>query len=120
MGKPLLGLLLGAVLGAIDGLGALVSAGHDPQIREGIVGIVIGSTFKGILVGVSAGIFARKVNSVPAGVVFGLIVGCILAAVVAILQGKYYVEIILPGSILGAIVGFATQRFGATPATRTA
>jgi hypothetical protein len=38
------------------------------------------------------------------------------------MQHGYYFEIILPGSIVGMIVGFATQRFGAapgiTPATR--
>jgi hypothetical protein len=28
------------------------------------------------------------------------------------MQGKYYMEIMLPGSILGLIVGFATQRMG--------
>jgi hypothetical protein len=36
---------------------------------------------------------------------------------VAAMQGKYYVEIMLPGSILGAIVGFATQRLPKTAAT---
>ena len=36
-------------------------------------------------------------------------------------SGKhYYWEIMLPGSLLGAIVGFATQRYGRTPqASRT-
>jgi putative effector of murein hydrolase LrgA (UPF0299 family) len=38
------------------------------------------------------------------------------------MQHGYYLEIMLPGSIVGMIVGFATQRFGApvatTPATR--
>jgi putative effector of murein hydrolase LrgA (UPF0299 family) len=38
------------------------------------------------------------------------------------MQHGYYFEIILPGSIVGMIVGFATQRYGtaaaATPVTR--
>jgi hypothetical protein len=42
-------------------------------------------------------------------------VGAALAFVVAQLQGKYYLEIILPGSLLGIIVGYATQ-----PQVRTA
>ena len=51
MSKPMLGLVLGGVLGVFDGLSALVSAPNDPAIKAGIVGIVIGSTVKGILTG---------------------------------------------------------------------
>jgi hypothetical protein len=37
-----------------------------------------------------------------------------LVAAMPRLDGRtYYCEIILPGSILGLIVGYATQRFGA-------
>ena len=32
----------------------------------------------------------------------------------------YYVEIMLPGAALGAVVGFATQRFGGSPAASLA
>jgi putative effector of murein hydrolase LrgA (UPF0299 family) len=32
------------------------------------------------------------------------------------MQHGYYLEIILPGSIVGMIVGYATQRYGMTPA----
>ena len=45
-------------------------------------------------------------------------VGMFLAFLVALLQHGYYFEIMLPGSILGAIVGFATQRYKVD--TRTA
>lgn len=109
MNKPLLGLVLGGVLGVFDGLSAMFSA---PETRPELLGIVIGSTMKGLIVGVAAGFFARKVNSVPAGIVFGLVVGAFLAWLIAFMNGKYYLEIILPGSILGIIVGFATQRYG--------
>jgi hypothetical protein len=115
MGKPLLGLILGGILGAFDGLTALISAGHDPEVRDGIVGIVIGSTFKGLVAGVLIGLFARKVRSLPACLVFGLVVGAFFAALIAIMGGKYYLEIILPGSIVGLIVGFATQKYGNPP-----
>ena len=69
MSKPVLGLILGGILGIFDGLTALISA---PEVAPQIVGIIIGSTFKGLVVGVLAGWFARKVQSVPAGIVFGL------------------------------------------------
>jgi predicted membrane protein len=48
--------------------------------------------------------------------VFGLAIGFVLALIVAILQGDHYFEIILPGSIVGLIVGYATQRYGSQPA----
>ena len=113
MSKPVLGLILGGLLGIFDGLTALISA---PEVAPQIVGIIIGSTFKGLVVGVLAGWFARKVQSVAAGVVFGLAVGAFFAYLVAAMpqpSGEhYYWQIVLPGSVLGVIVGYATQRYG--------
>jgi hypothetical protein len=112
MNKILLGLLLGALLGAIDG----GTAWFTPSVRAQLGGIIVGSTIKGLIAGVAAGFFARKVNSVPLGILFGLAVGALLAFIVAYMQHGYYLEIILPGSIVGMIVGYATQRYGMTPA----
>jgi hypothetical protein len=112
MSKPLFGMLLGAILGVLDGLSALLSA---PEVAPQIVGIVIGSTLKGIVAGLLIGWFAKKVNSLPLGILFGLTVGLLLAYAVAAMpdpSGKhYYWEIMLPGSVLGIIVGYATQRY---------
>jgi hypothetical protein len=113
MKKPLFGMLLGGILGIPDGLSALVSAGDDPNIRAGIVGIVIGSTVKGLIAGALIGWFAKKVNSLPLGILFGLGVGTLLAFGVSMMQvaagqPAYYWEIMLPGAILGVIVGYAT------------
>ena len=119
MNKPLLGLVLGGILGVFDGLTALVSA---PEVAPQIVGIVIGSTFKGLLAGVLIGWFAKKVHSLPAGLLVGLAIGAFFAFLVAAMptpDGKhYYWEIILPGSVLGLIVGYATQRYGEGRALR--
>lgn len=112
MNKVLLGLLLGALLGAIDG----GTAWFTPSVRAQLGGIIVGSTIKGLIAGMAAGFFARKVNSVPLGILFGLGVGALLAFIVAYMQHGYYLEIILPGSIVGMIVGYATQRYGMTPA----
>jgi hypothetical protein len=113
MNKPVLGMLLGGVLGVFDGLSALVSA---PETSPQIVGIVIGSTFKGVIAGVLIGWFARKVDSLPAGIIFGTAVGLFLALLVALMPGEggehYYWEIMLPGSMVGLIVGYATQKYG--------
>jgi hypothetical protein len=119
MNKMLLGTFLGGILGIFDGLTALFYPDAAPQI----IGIVIGSTIKGVVAGALIGFVARKVNSLALGIVFGFIVGLSLAYLVAMMpdpSGKhYYFEIMLPGSILGIIVGYATQKFGrgaATPA----
>ncbi len=116
MSKTVLGLVLGGVLGIFDGLSALVSA---PETAPEIATIVIGSTFKGIIAGAAIGYFARRVNSLPLGVVFGTAVGLTLAFLVAWLNaasGKsYYWQIMLPGGVLGTIVGYATQRYRGSP-----
>lgn len=121
MNKPVLGMMLGGVLGIFDGLSALVSA---PETAPGIVGIVIGSTIKGLITGVLIGWFARKVDSLPLGILFGLAMGLFFAFLVAYMQAaagqNYYWQIMLPGGILGMIVGYATQRYGRRGAVRTA
>ena len=115
MNKPVLGLALGGILGIFDGLSALISA---PETAPQIVTIVAGSTVKVLIVGVLIGWFAKKVNSLPAGLVVGLLVGAFFAFLVALMpdaQGNhYYWQIVLPGSVLGLIVGYATQRYGKT------
>ena len=121
MTKPMLGLVLGGVLGVFDGLSALVSAPNDPAIKAGIVGIVIGSTFKGILTGLLVGWFAKRTKSLPIAIVFGLAVGLALAFCVSFAQKMagqpaYYWQIMLPGGILGVIVGYATFTQGGVKA----
>ena len=112
MNKVLLGVVLGTVLGFLDGL----TAWFTPAVRPFIVGILIGSTVKGLLAGLAIGAFARKWHSVAAGSVFGLAIGLVLAFLVAAMPSEtgehYWVEIMLPGAIVGLIVGYATQRYG--------
>jgi hypothetical protein len=110
--------VLGGVLGVFDGLSALVSAPNDPNVKAGIVGIVIGSTIKGILTGAIVGWFSKRTNSMTAALVFGFVVGLALAGLVSLMQvmsGQpgYYWQIMLPGAILGTIVGYATVRYPA-------
>ncbi|MEP6834086.1 MAG: hypothetical protein ABJB74_11855 [Gemmatimonas sp.] len=117
MNKILLGVILGCVLGAFDGLSALVSA---PEVRPEIMTIVLGSTFKGLVAGAVIGWFARRKHNLPLGIVFGLVVGALCALPFAMAMdpntGKvYFWEILIPGSLVGLIVGFATQRYGMRP-----
>src|SRR5215467_8739929 len=110
MNKILLGLLLGLALGALDGATAL----FYPETRPLIAGIMVGSSFKGMLVGILSGWFARKVQSTGWGIVVGSALGLLFAFIIAVMDasgGKsHYVEIMLPGFIVGAIVGFLTQK----------
>jgi putative effector of murein hydrolase LrgA (UPF0299 family) len=119
MNKAVLGLALGGGLGILDGLTALFSG---PEVAPMIVGIVIGSTVKGLIVGVLVGWFANKVQSLGKGLLFGLAMGAFFAFLVAAMPdpsgNHYYFEIVIPGSIVGLIVGYATQRYGRRPADR--
>lgn len=107
MNKVTYGLILGGVLGVVDGL----TSWFTPAVRPQLLSIVIGSTVKGLLVGVLIGWFARKVHSVALGTLFGLGLGLLFAFFIAHLQGKYYFEIMLPGGLFGLIVGYATQKY---------
>ena len=112
MSKPLIGIVLGAILGAFDGL----TAWFTPAVRAQLAAIVVSSTFKGIIAGIAIGFFARKFHSLPLGILFGLLVGALLAYLTArFAVGGYYFEIMLPGSMVGLIVGFATQKYGRDP-----
>lgn len=121
MNKILVGLIVGAVLGVIDG----ATAWFTPEVRDQMLGIIIGSTGKGIIAGIAAGWFARRVQSVPKGIAFGFVVGLVLAFAVAAMPdpsgNHYWWQIMVPGSILGGVIGWATQRYGrpATSASRS-
>jgi hypothetical protein len=118
MNKILVGLIVGAVLGFIDG----ATAWFTPEVRNQMLSIVIGSTGKGIIAGIAAGWFARRVQSVPKGIAFGFAVGLLLAFAVAAMPSEtgahYWWQIMVPGSILGGVIGWATQRYGRPATTR--
>ncbi len=113
MNKSVLGMMLGAVLGAFDGLTALISA---PETKPLILSIVIGSTVKGLIVGALVGWYATRVQSLGKGLLVGLLVSAFFAFLIAAMPneqgGHYWVEIMVPGCIVGLLVGYATQRYG--------
>lgn len=108
MSKPVFAMVLGGILGVFDGLTALISGG--PEIPGQIAGIVAGSTFKGVIAGLIVGLVARKTQSIAVLVAVGLAVGALFAYLVTI-NTPYFWEIILPGAIVGVIVGFATAKY---------
>ena len=115
MSKPVFAMLLGGILGVFDGLTALISGG--PEIPSQIGMIVAGSTFKGVVAGLIVGLVARKTQSAAVLISVGLVVGALFAYLVTI-GTPYFWEIVLPGSIVGLIVGFATAKYRG-PAVRS-
>ena len=107
MRKVLFATLLGGFLGIFDGLTSLFT----PEVRDQLAKIVVGSTVKGLVAGALIGAFARRVHSLAWVLVFGVLVSGFFAYLVAAMQGKYYLEIITPGALVGLIVGYATYRY---------
>jgi F0F1-type ATP synthase assembly protein I len=118
MNKIVVGLALGVILGAMDG----ATAWFYPEARSMMTNIMIGSSIKGMVVGLLSGWFARKVQSTSWGVVVGSALGLLFAFLVAAMDAAkgspHYLEIMLPGFVVGAIIGFLTQKMG-TPAPAT-
>jgi len=118
LNRPLLGLLVGAALGAVDGLSSLVSS---PEVSDQIAGIVVGSSLKGVLAGLIVGIVARKLHSSRVAVAVGVVVAGVITLPIAHLNAThygrpdYYWKIMLPGALVGAIVGYVVMRHGRPP-----
>jgi hypothetical protein len=107
MTKPVVGILAGGVLGLIDGL----SAWFYPEARLMMVPIIVGSTLKGVLTGLAAGLVAKWRQSLILGIAAGAIVGFLLSSAVAMGQPATYWEIVLPGMLVGVISGIICQRW---------
>jgi hypothetical protein len=108
----MIGIVAGGIAGLVDGL----SAWFSPEARPMMLPIVMGSIIKGVLTGWLAGVVANRKRSVPVGLVAGTLIGLVLSTLVAVGQGDHYLEIILPGMLVGAITGFVTQRHSAAGA----
>ena len=116
MNKPTVGLVAGAILGVIDGS----TAWFTPAVRSEMTGVLMGSSVKGMVVGIICGLIARKVHSTAVGLVAGAVFGLLFAYLIAMMPEPdgthYYVKIMVPGFVLGALTGFLTQRMGTAPA----
>jgi MFS family permease len=119
MNKIVVGLLFGVILGAMDG----ATAWFYPEVRSMMAGIMVGSSIKGMIVGLLSGWFARKVQSTRWGVVVGSGLGLLFAFLVAVMNAAkgspHYLEIMLPGFVVGAIIDFLTQRLGTPSRAKT-
>jgi hypothetical protein len=99
LAKPMLGLAVGGVLGLLDGLSGFL----EPSLAP-VMGSVI--TF-------ATGYVSQRVHSMLLGILAGMGIAAVLSLLVILRAGMaLFWDIMVPGMLLGAIVGFATQRFG--------
>jgi len=107
--KPMLGLTVGGVLGLLDGL----SGFFEPSLAPVMTSVITFSLLKGLLAGVATGYVSQRVHSMLLGVLAGTGIAALLSLLVILKAGiALFWDILPPGMLLGAIVGFATQRFG--------
>lgn len=113
MKKILIAITLGAVLGLLDGSTAWFTPDARPQLGD----IILWSAMKDVIAGFLIGVFAVFVKDWKVVAAFGLLVGLGLAFWVASMPdpetGKhYYLAIMLPGSMVGLLVGYFTAKYG--------
>jgi hypothetical protein len=110
--RPVLGLALGGVLGLADGLSGFLS----PKLAPIMTTVIAVSVFKGLGCGVAIGAFSRRVQSLPLGITAGVGIALLVSYGVALHAGLgLFWDIMLPGALLGLVVGIATQKFGRAP-----
>lgn len=107
--KPVLGLIVGGGLGLADGL----SGFFEPSLAPIMTTVIGFSMLKGLIAGALIGLFSQKVRSMPWGLLAGLLIAAALSLLVVLHSGMaLFWDIMLPGMLLGLIVGFLTQKFG--------
>jgi hypothetical protein len=98
LSKPMLGLALGGTLGLLDGLTGF---------------LITFSMLKGLVSGVLIGYVSQKAHSMLVGILAGIAIAALLSFLVILRAGMaLFWDIMLPGMLLGVIVGFCTQKFG--------
>ncbi len=110
--KPMIGLAVGGTLGLLDGLSGFL----EPSLAPLMGSVITFSLLKGLVSGVAIGYFSKRVHSMPLGILAGVVIAAVFSMLLILKAGMaLFWDIILPGMLLGVIVGFATQRFGKQP-----
>ena len=109
LSKPMLGLALGGTLGLLDGLTGF----FEPSLAPVMGSVVTFSMLKGLVSGVLIGYVSQKAHSMLVGILAGIAIAALLSFLVILRAGMaLFWDIMLPGMLLGVIVGFCTQKFG--------
>lgn len=107
--KPMLGLALGSTLGLLDGLSGFL----EPSLAPVMSSVMTFSLLNGLAAGVAIGYVSKRVHSMIVGILAGIAIAAGLSLLVILHAGMaLFWDIMLPGMLLGVIVGFTTQKFG--------
>jgi hypothetical protein len=107
--KPMLGLAVGGTLGLLDGLSGFLA----PSLAPLMITVITFSLLKGLLSGIAIGFVSQRVHSMAVGLLAGLGIAAVLSFLVILQAGMaLFWDIMLPGMLLGVVVGFTTQKFG--------
>jgi len=98
----------------MDGLSGFLYPGLAPVMTS----VITFSLLKGLIAGVIIGYVAQRLHSMILGILAGAVIASALSLLVILRAGMaLFWDILLPGMLLGVIVGFATQRFGTNAQT---
>jgi len=104
-------LLIGAVIGALDGVGIFFAPGEPYKVE-----IFCAAILKGVLVSVITALSLGKKRSWFRGAGFGLLYGCGIALVVFLAKGGFRsmdAPFVVPsGIVMGALTGILVTKFG--------
>src|SRR5713226_395899 len=107
--KLMLGLAVGGTLGLLDGLSGFL----EPSLATLMTSVITFSLLKGLVSGAAIGYFSKRVHSMLLGILAGILIAAAFSMLLILKTGMaLFLDIMLPGMLLGVIVGFATQRFG--------
>jgi len=112
LSKPVLGLAVGGTLGFLDGLSGFL----EPSLAPVMSSVITFSMLKGLVAGLAIGYFSQRFSSMPLGLLAGIVIAALFSLLVILRAGMgLFWDIMLPGMLLGLIVGFTTQKFGRKP-----
>jgi hypothetical protein len=107
--KPMLGLAVGGTLGLLDGFSGFL----EPSLAPVMSGVITFSLLKGLVAGIAIGFVSQRFHSMFVGICAGIGIAAALSLLVILRAGMaLFWDIMLPGMLLGVVVGFTTQKFG--------
>jgi hypothetical protein len=93
----------------MDGLSGFL----EPSLAPLMTSVITFSLLKGLVSGAAIGYFSKRVHSMLLGILAGVLIAAAFSMLLILRAGMaLFLDIMLPGMLLGVIVGFATQRFG--------
>jgi hypothetical protein len=113
--KPMLGLAVGGTLGLLDGLSGFL----EPSLAPVMSSVITFSLLKGLVAGIAIGYVSKRSHSMLVGILAGIGIAGALSLLVILRAGMaLFWDIMLPGMLLGIVVGFTTHKFGRQSETR--